>query len=134
VRLACCAIAAATLAAACVNHLPDQDLRILGARPDAKLSVELLWKEFQNDSAMARSRYFGKAVEITGSATRIGTDVPTDRYVFFAQSGELGVRANLLDEEASEIVARTKEDPHITLKCFCEGIDRNLILKSCVKP
>jgi hypothetical protein len=120
--------------AACVNRLPDQDLRIVGASPDAKLSVELLWKEFQSNPAAARSRYFGKVVEITGSATRVGDDVPTDRYVLFAQSGELGVRANILDEQAAEIIAKTKEDPRVTLKCYCEGIDGNLILKSCVRP
>ena len=67
------------------------------------------------------------------SATRVGDDVPTDRYVLFAQSGELGVRANLLDEQAAEILAKTKEDPRVTLKCYCEGINGNLILKSCVR-
>jgi hypothetical protein len=119
---------------ACVNQLPDQDLRILGAQPDAKLSVELLWKEFQSNSDQARRSHFGKVVEITGSATRVGDDVPTDRYVFFAQAGEFGVRANLLDEQAVEILAKTKEDPRVTLKCYCEGMDGNLILKSCVRP
>jgi len=122
------------LTAACVNRLPDQDLRILGAVPDAKLSVELLWKEFQSNSDQATRNYFGRVVEITGSATRVGDDVPTDRYVFFAQAGEFGVRANLLDEQAAEILAKTKEDSRATLKCYCEGMDGNLILKSCVRP
>ena len=48
--------------------------------------------------------------------------------------GELGVRANLLDEQAPAILAKTKEDPRVTLKCYCEGLDGNLILKSCVRP
>jgi hypothetical protein len=122
------------LTVACVNQLPDQDLRILGAEPDAKLSVELLWKEFQSNSDQARRSYFGKVVEITGSATRVGDDVATDRYVFFAQSGEFGVRANLLDEQALEILTKTKEDPRVTLRCYCEGLDDNLVLKSCVRP
>ena len=122
------------ISTACVSRLPDQDLRILSAKPDAKLSVELLWKEFRTNSDQARRNYFGKAVEITGSATRVGDDVPTDRYLFFAQSGEFGIRANLLDEQAAEILAKTKEDPRLTLKCYCEGVDGNLILKSCVRP
>ena len=120
------------LLTACVNRLPDQDLRILSATPDAKLSVELLWKEFQTNRDQARRTYFGKVVEITGSATRAGDNVPTDRYVFFAQSGEFGVRANLLDEQAAAILIKTKENPRLTLKCYCEGVDGNLILKSCV--
>ena len=99
-----------------------------------KLPTELLWKAFQTNADQARRAYFGKVVEVTGSATRLGDDVPTDRYVFFAQSGEFGIRANLLDEQAGEILAKTKEDPRVTLKCYCEGMDGNLILKSCVRP
>jgi hypothetical protein len=118
--------------AACVDRLPDQDLRILSSPPTAKLSVDLLWKEFQSDPAQARRNYFGKVVEITGVATRIGDDIPTDRYVLFAQSGEFGVRANLLDEQASAILTSAKEDPRLTLKCFCEGLDGHVIVKSCV--
>jgi hypothetical protein len=123
-----------SLTAACVNRLPDQDLRILSAVPDTKLSVDLLWKEFQSNADQARRTYFGKVVVISGTATRVGDDVPTDRYVFFAQSGELGVRANLLDEQAADILTRTKEEPRTALKCFCEGLDGNLLLKSCVRP
>ena len=123
-----------SLTAACVTNLPDQDLRILTATPDAKLSVELLWKEFQSNADQARRTYFGKVVELTGSATRVGDDGPADRYLFFAQAGEFGVRANLLDEQAVDILAKTKDDPHVTLKCYCEGMNGHLILKSCVRP
>ena len=122
------------LTASCVSRLPDQDLRILSVKPDAKLSVELLWKEYQTNADQARRAYFGKVVEITGSATRVGEDVPTDRYVFFAQGGDFGVRATLLDEQAPAILVKTKENPRVTLKCYCEGLDGNLILKSCVRP
>jgi hypothetical protein len=121
-------------AGACVDRLPDQDLRILTATPVAKLSADLLWKEFQANPDAARRTYFGKVVEITGTATRVGDDVPTDRYVLFAQGGEMGVRANLLDEQATGILAKAKEDPRITLKCYCEGLDGHLALKSCVQP
>jgi hypothetical protein len=134
VRAPVCLLVVAVAAAACVNRLPDQDLRILSATPDAKLSVELFWKEFQTNADQARRTYFGKVVELTGSATRVGDDVPTDRYVFFAQSEALGVRANLLDEQAAEILAKTREDPRVTLKCYCEGLNGNLVLKSCVRP
>ena len=123
-----------SLTGACVTNLPDQDLRILEVAADAKLPVELLWKEFQTNADQARRTYFRKVVEVTGSATRVGDDVPTDRFVFFAQAGEFGVRANLLDEQAVDILTKTKENPHVTLKCYCEGMNGNLILKSCVRP
>ena len=57
---------------------------------------------------------------------------PTDTEA--AQAGEFGVRANLLDEQAVDILTKTKENPHVTLKCYCEGMNGNLILKSCVRP
>lgn len=126
-------VAAVCLSAACIDRLPDQDLRILSAAPTAKLSADLLWKEFHDNPDQARRTYFGKVVEITGTATRIGDDVPTDRYVLFGQSGEVGVRANLLDEQAAEILARGKETPTMTLRCYVEGMDGHLQLKSCVR-
>ena len=49
------------LSSACVDRLPDQDLRITTAVPAAKLSSDLLWQEFSADSAAATKRYFGKA-------------------------------------------------------------------------
>lgn len=128
------AAAAAILvaAAACVDRLPDQDLRILSTVPAAKLSVDLLWKEFQADPAAARRTYFGQAVEITGTATQVGEDVPTERYVLFGMTEELGVRANLLEEQAEAILKVAKEEPRLTLRCFVEGLNGHLQLKSCV--
>ena len=119
-------------AAACVDRLPDQDLRILSASPTAKLSADLLWKEFQTDPAAARRTYFGRAVEITGTATGVGDDAPTDRYLLFGMSGEFGVRAKLLEEQAETILKAAKEQPRLTLRCFVEGLDGQLQLKSCV--
>ena len=134
------AVLALAAAVGCVSRLPDQDLRIVSAVPDAKLSADLLWKEFADAPDQARRKWFGKVVEITGVATRVGDDVPTDRYVLFGQPGEpgkssdFGVRADLLDEQAPAILSRAREDPRITLKCYCEGLDGHLILKSCVQP
>ncbi len=127
-------LAAFVLMAGCVDRLPDQDLRILSAAPTAKLSADLLWKEFRDNPDQARQVYFGKVVEITGTATRVGDDVPTDRYVLFGQSGEFGVRANLLAEQAAAILAKGKEQPTMTLRCYVEGMDGHLVLKSCVQP
>jgi hypothetical protein len=120
--------------AGCVDRIPDQDLRILNSTPVAKLSADILWKEFQEDARQAERTYWAKVIEITGTVTRVGDDVATDRYLLFGQGGEFGVRANLLEETAPEILARARENPRVTLKCFCEGLSGHVILKSCVKP
>jgi hypothetical protein len=122
------------LATACVDRLPDQDLRILNATPDAKLSADLLWKAFQDNATEARRTYWGKVVEVTGTATVIGTDAPTERFVIFGQTDKFGVRANLLDDRAREILSSIPDNRRLTLRCFCEGLDGHVILKSCVRP
>jgi hypothetical protein len=124
------------LATACIDRLPDQDLRILAATtPDMKLSADLLWKAFKDNAGEARRLYFGKVVEVTGTATVIGTDAPTERFVLFGQEdGKFGVRANLLDDRAREILSSIPDNKRITLRCFCEGLDGHVILKSCVRP
>ena len=63
-----CLAAAAVLAmsiGACVDRLPDQDLRVLSTTPAAKLSVDMLLQEFHSDARKARGTYDDKAVEIT---------------------------------------------------------------------
>ena len=119
---------------ACIDHLPDQDLRILGAAPSARLSANILWKDYETDRKKADSAYFGKPIVVTGVVTTVGSNAPTDRYVLFGQTDKFGIRANLLDEQAGAILANIPADKHLTLKCFCEGLNGHVILKSCVKP
>jgi len=125
---------AALVFGGCVSRLPDQDLRILTMPPVAKLSTDILWKEYQEQPEQANRSYWGKVVEITGKASTVGDDAPTDRYILFAHGGEWGVRANLLDEQASQILSRARENPRVTLKCFCDGLSGHVLLKSCVVP
>ena len=127
-------VLALSVAAACVDRLPDQDLRILTATPTVKMSADLLWKEFQQNADRARRTYFGKVVEITGTATKVGTDAPNERYVLFGQGGEAGVRAWLLDDGARAVLSGAGENSRVTLRCFCEGLSGDVVLRSCVKP
>ncbi|MEO7192284.1 MAG: hypothetical protein ABI051_14625 [Vicinamibacterales bacterium] len=133
-RSAIAALLAAFTLAACVDRLPDQDMRILAATPVARLSADILWKEYLADRAKADRAYWGKPIVVSGTVTAVGSDVPTDRYVMFGQAEKLGVRANLLDEQAAGIMAAVPADKRLTLKCFCDGLSGNVVLKSCVKP
>lgn len=117
---------------ACTDRLPDQDLRIVDAVPVERLSAAVLWQDFNADREQAERIYKGKAVVVNGSVTRAGAGAPGDRYVYFGQSEVAGVHASLLDEQAESILASVKESPRITLKCFCEGMASDVVLKSCV--
>lgn len=128
------AVAAAGAGAGCADTLPDQDLRILGATPVAKLSADILWQEYQADAEAANRRYWGKAIEVTGTVSTASSDT-VDAYVLFSQTAEqAGVRANALDDEGAAIVAAARVGEKLTVKCFCAGLDTNVVLKSCVLP
>ena len=130
------ALAALLVAVSCVNHLPDQDLRILNSQPAAKLSASDLWKDFQADAAGAKSRYFGKAVDISDAPSAVEPNAPSGPRMIFLQAGDRGVVARLLDERAAATIAEAKAGARLTLRCFCEGLDDNkdVLLKSCIRP
>ena len=129
-------LAVVALVAACVQHLPDQDLRITTAAPAAKLPADDLWKDFQKDAAAARRQYFGKAVDISGTVAAIQPDASKVPVVFFGPADLHGVRARLLDERATETVKALAVGSRSTLRCFCEGLteQQDLLLKSCIRP
>ena len=118
----------------CVDRMPDQDRRILTAVPVAKMSADILWKDYQTNATQARRMYFRQPIVISGVVTSVGTDAPGDRFLMFGQTEKNGVRANLLDEQAADLLKSVPPDKRVTLKCFCEGLKGDVILKSCVKP
>jgi hypothetical protein len=121
------------LAASCARTLPDQDRRIVSVAPDAKLSADMLWKDFEAGMPEATRRYHGRALVVSGIVTRVNTSV-TQVSLFFAQAADRGILANLLDDQAAAIAKAAAPGQRMTLKCFCEGFDVNVILKSCVRP
>ena len=127
---------AGTALAGCAEHLPDQDLRILTAQPQAKLSAFDLWKDFSADASATKAKYFGRAIDVSDRPTAIETDATKGQHIFFAQADERGVRAYLLDERAIDILKEAKVGTRITLRCFFEGQDerRDIVLRSCITP
>lgn len=123
----------ACLATACTDTLPEQDLRIVDAAPTAKLSADILWTEYEANADAADSAYWGKAIEVTGTVTAADSDV-VDAFVLFGQTEEAGVLAHALDEQAAAIVEAANVGEKLTLKCFCAGLDGNVVLRSCVLP
>ena len=119
--------------AGCAETLPEEDLRIYAATPASKLSADILWKDYQTDPAAADRQYWGQALEVSGNITAISSE-PPHAVLTFGAGEQPGVRATLLDEEAAEIVAAVKVGDRITLKCFCEGLDGAVRLKSCINP
>jgi hypothetical protein len=127
-------VAAIVLAGvSCARTLPDQDRRILSVVPGAKLSTDVLWKDFQTDGSGAARRYHGQAIIISGVVTRVD-HTGSSTAIFFSGTADRGILANLLDDDAAAIAKAATPGDRLTLKCFCEGFDGNVVLKSCVKP
>jgi hypothetical protein len=124
----------AALSAGCMDHLPDQDRRILSAVPVAKMSVDDLWKDYQKDSTSADRNYRGRAVDISGKVSAASDPDATGRWLFFVEQAPNGVRAHLLDDQATAILAEATPGQRVTLRCFCEGLSGDVTLKSCVRP
>ena len=132
-----CLLAAIVLLPACANSLPDQDRRILSAVAVAKLPVEDLWKDYQQNAADADGRYRGKAIEISGKVSSKVTGDPatgTSSQILFGTPSDTQVRAHLLDDQAAALLAAAVEGQRIRLKCYCAGLSGAVVVKSCVQP
>ena len=124
------------VAAGCTDRLPDQDRRILSTGVTAKLSTDILWKEYHADKRAADKKYWGKVVEITGKVTSVVQDPSTPPHIMFNPQPQspAGVQASLLDDQAPATLAAAVVGQKLTLRCFCEGLATNVMLKSCIKP
>ena len=121
------------LGSACVSRLPDQDLRILNATPVVKLSSDLLWKDYVADKAAADKKYWGKAIEMSGRVSTVIPEAPARLMFLPERDAKNGVEARLLDDRAKDTLTGANAGERITLRCFCEGLQGNVILKSCIK-
>jgi hypothetical protein len=120
---------------ACVDRLPDQDLRILGTTAVAKLPVEALAADYRADRAAADRQYWSKPIEVSGEVTETRESAGGPVLVFLDKSGTAIVEATLLDEQAAAIRTALGDSKRVRLKCYCDGLSSAIVrLKSCVVP
>jgi hypothetical protein len=120
------------LAAACERTLPEQDRRITVTPAIAKLPAEDLWKEYHDDAKAADRKYWGKAVEVSGKVNVIVGDPTAPKAVRFFVDHENGIEAFVLDDQAGQVLKTATVGQHLRLKCFCAGLDTNVVLRSCI--
>lgn len=127
-------MAACTLAtlAGCVDRLPAQDRRILDAVPAAKLTVDDLSRDYQQDRKAADRRYWGKAIEISGVVSSTRDEAMGAALIFADANGTPIVEAGLLDDQAKAILASTADSRRVRLRCYCDGTNGRVVLKSCI--
>jgi len=132
VRALLAAGSAAVVAAACVDRLPEQDRRIIDAAPAAKLTVEDLARDYQQDLKSADRRYWGKALEVSGVVSRARNDATGAALIFADKNSVPMVEAGLLDDQAKGLLASTAGS-RVILRCYCAGRPAAaVVLTSCI--
>ena len=117
---------------ACAPSVSDHDNRIFAVPAAVKLSARDLFAAYTADSAGADDRYRGRVIEISG----VVKNLQTGALVLTLAAGDEGqiVEASLHTDAAAAVLATITGGERATLKCFCEGFDRRVRLKSCVAP
>ena|SRR5687767_6715681 len=120
-----------TSAMACGPAVSDHDNRIFATPASIKLSAADLSAAYASDAGTADGRYRGRVLEISGVIDKVN---PSGAVML--AGGEKGppVEASLHEDVAAEMIKTMAERQRVTIKCFCEGLDQQVRLKSCVAP
>ena len=122
---------AAASGLACGPAVSDHDNRIFATPASLKLSAVDLSTAYGTDAGAADGRYRGRVVEISGVIDKL----PGGMTVMLrgAEKGPL-VESSLHEDVAAEMIKTLADGKRVTLKCFCEGLNQHVRLKSCVAP
>lgn len=115
---------------ACAPSVSDHDNRIFALPASAKLSATDLSASYVINSSASDELYRGRVLEVSGT---IGSVVEEAR-MFIMAGPEPVVWVSLHEDAAAEILRTATKGQRITLKCFCEGLDEQVHLKSCIVP
>ncbi|MSO48995.1 MAG: hypothetical protein EXQ49_03680 [Acidobacteria bacterium] len=125
-------IAALSGSAACGPSVSDHDNRIFSLPASVKLSAVDLSSAYAADAGAADGRYRGRVIEISGVIRGLRPDA-TAVNMAGAEVGPV-VEASIHDDVAAQVLKGVADGQRLTLKCFCEGLDQHVRLKSCVAP
>ena len=123
---------AAASGIACGPAVSDHDNRIFAMPASVKLSAADLSTAYASDSGAADGRYRGRVLEVSGVIKEVH---PGGALLILAgaEKGPL-VEASLHEDVAAEMLKTLENGQRVTIKCFCEGLNQHVRLKSCAAP
>lgn len=121
-----------SLTAACSPSVSDHDNRIFVTPAFVKLSAVDLSSAYQSDAGGADSRYRGRVLEVSGTVRGLAAGTPV--FLLAGSEGGPSVEVSLHDDVSAQVLKTVADGQRITMKCFCEGLDQHVRLKSCVMP
>ena len=125
-------VLAAGLFDACGPAVSDHDNRIFGMAASVKLSAADLSQAYGSDAGDANGRYRGRVLEISGVVRGVRPEA-SQVVMGGSETGPM-VEASLHEDVSAQILATVADGQRLTLKCFCEGLNDLVRLKSCVPP
>ena len=120
----------AGLAPACGGAISNHDNRIFTTTASAKLATAELSLGYVLNPKAADDLYRGHVIEVSGVVATV--EAASNRLVMLGSDPV--VWASLHDDVAAEVLKTVTQGQRVTLKCFCEGLDTQVHLKSCVLP
>ena len=117
---------------ACERTLPEQDRRITVTAAVAKIPAEDLWKEYRDNAKAADRKYWGNAIEVSGKVSTVLGDPAKPVAVRFFVEHDNGIEAFVLDDQAADVLKTASVGQRLRLKCFCAGLNEDVILRSCI--
>jgi hypothetical protein len=123
---------AAMLVIGCGPAVSDHDNRIFATPASIKLSAADLSNAYASGAGVADGKYRGHVLEVSGVIDKVH---PGAGMVMLkgAEKGPL-VEASLHEDVATELLKPMADGQRVMLKCFCEGLNETVRLKSCVAP
>ena len=120
------------IGAACGPAVSDHDNRIFATPASIKLSAVDLSAAYFADAGSADGRYRGRVLEVSGVIEKR----QTERGSLTLKGVEKGplVEASLHEDVAAELRKTMADGQRVMIKCFCEGLNQSVRLKSCVAP
>jgi hypothetical protein len=124
--------AVAVFGVACGPAVSDHDNRIFATPASIKLSAADLSAAYLAGIGAADSKYRGHVLEVSGVVEKS----PPGGGKVMLRGAERGpfVEASLHEDIAGELLKTMPEGQRVMLKCFCEGLNQTVRLKSCVAP
>ncbi len=119
-------------AVGCQRTLPEQDRRITVTPAIAKIPAEDLWKEYKDNAKAADRKYWGNAIEVSGKVSTLLGDPASPVAVRFLIEQDHGIEAFVLDDQAATVLKTASVNQRLRLKCFCAGLNEDVILRSCI--
>ena len=115
---------------ACGPAVSDHDNRIFATPASIKLSAADLSMAYASDARAADGRYRGRVLEVSGVIGKL----ESGRSTLMLTGAEKGpvVEASLHEDVAAGMLKTMADAQRVTIKCFCEGLNQHVRLKSCV--